>query len=335
LGNYSAKFVDSIADIESLIDSPNTFVFIDKKVQDLYPSLYRQNNIAVDCIESNKTFEMSNIILQRMVDLGIKSNSTILVIGGGILQDLIGFCCSVYHRGVKYILIPTTLLAQADSCVGGKTSINFNKKKNLLGTFYPPKEIIICTGFLDTLEPLEYVSGMGEIFKFHILQNKMNTFESALDRTRIDETVFESLVYKKHILDVDEFDLKERKFLNFGHTFGHALEFTSDNKIPHGVGVILGSVTSCILSNKLGFTVSNFDLIVEHAKNLLTGITLEKEWFSLNSILEAAKQDKKNTGKIIDVLISDSPKLVPIEDISLIETALLDTFQLFTTNETI
>lgn len=335
LGNYSATFVNTLTEIEFLIDSPNTFVFIDRTVQELYPSLNRQTNIVVECIESNKTFEMSAVILQKMLDLGIKSNSVVLVIGGGILQDLVGFCCSVYHRGVEYILVPTTLLAQADSCIGGKTSINFNKKKNILGTFYPPKEIIICTQFLNTLEPIEYVSGMGEIFKFHILQNKIQLFESALDKSNIDETIFESLLYKKNILDVDEFDTKERKFLNFGHTFGHALEFTSDNNIPHGVGVILGCLTSCILSKRIGFEVPNFDLIIKYAKELLVGITLKEEWFSFDRILEAAKQDKKNTGKIVDVLISDSPKLIPIEDTSLIETALLNTFKLVTTDETI
>lgn len=330
LGNYPAKFVDNISEIEFLLDSPNTFVFIDQKVQTLYPSLYREKNIAVECVESNKTLEMSAILLQRMMELGIKSNSTVLVIGGGILQDLVGFCCSVYHRGVKYILIPTTLLAQADSCIGGKTSINFNKKKNILGTFYPPKEIILCTSFLDTLEQIEYVSGMGEIFKFHILQNKIESFGHALNKSNINQTIFESLSYKKNILDVDEFDLKERKFLNFGHTFGHALEFTSDNKIPHGVGVILGSLTSCIISTEMGYEIRHFELIQQYAKELLSGIELNEAWFKLENILEAAKQDKKNTGKLVDVLMSTDPILVEIEDTSLIETALLRTFKLMT-----
>lgn len=335
LGNYSAKFIDTLSDIELLIDAENTFVFIDQRVQELYPSLRRDRNITVECVESNKTYEMSGILLQKMMDLGIKSNSTVLVIGGGILQDLVGFCCSVYHRGVKYILVPTTLLAQVDSCVGGKTSINFNKKKNILGTFYPPKEILICPKFLNTLEVVEYTSGMGEIFKFHILQNRMDMFHLALDTRNISQTIFDGLTYKKSILDVDEFDIKERKFLNFGHTFGHALEFTSNNKIPHGVGVILGCVTSCFLSKQMGLKVSNFDLILHYAKQMLNVIQLEERWFELSDILEAVKQDKKNTGTIVDVLISDTPMLQSIDDISFIHTSLLNTFKLMVTNETL
>lgn len=335
LGNYTAKVIDNLSDIETLIDTDNTFTFIDRNVEQLYPRLQRTKNITVDCVESNKTFEMASVILQTMMESNIKSNSTVLIIGGGILQDLVGFCCSVYHRGVKYILIPTTLLAQVDSCVGGKTSINFHRKKNVLGTFYPPKEILIYTGFLYTLRDIEYISGMGEIFKFHILQNKMHQFHIALDRVNIDDTIFDGLTYKKSILDLDEFDLKERKFLNFGHTFGHALEYTSNNEIPHGVGVILGCVVSCLISKELNLNIPNLDLILKYAKDMLSNTMLHKEWFNLESILDAVKQDKKNTGKIVDVLISDTPVLSTIDDVSLIEKALSDTFQLIHTHATI
>lgn len=328
LGDYTVQFAESISDIEVLLDTPNTFTFIDETVQHLYPSLSRATNITVKCIESNKTLEMATVLLQQMMELNIKSNSTILVIGGGILQDVVGFCCSVYHRGVKYILIPTTLLAQADSCVGGKTSINFHKKKNILGTFYPPKQIIICTKFLQTLTESEYISGMGEIFKFHILQNRMESFGRSLDKSHIADVVFESLEYKNNIITVDEFDTKERKFLNFGHTFGHALEFTSENKLPHGIGVILGCVVSCLISRQLEFNVPNLDLILYHTRHMLRDVELKREWFDINLILEAVKQDKKNTGSIVDVLISEVPILYTINDTFLIETALAETFQL-------
>lgn len=327
LGNYSVTFVEQLSDIERLIDADNTFTFIDKNVQRLYPSLHRDTNVAIECIESNKTFGMAEVVLTQMADLGVKSNSTILVIGGGILQDLVGFCCSVYHRGVNYILIPTTLLAQADSCIGGKTSINFHKKKNILGTFFPPKQILIYTGFLDTLEDAEYISGMGEVYKFHILQNKMKQFTSALDKANIENTIYDSLLFKKNVLDVDEFDKKERKFLNFGHTFGHALEYTSNNKIPHGVGVIIGSMVSCIVSEQMNYRVPDSDLIYLNGAKLIHGIELKEEWFVLANMLDAVKMDKKNTGKIIDVLINDHPILVPLEDTAVIEYALKSTLQ--------
>lgn len=328
LGNYTIEFVDALSTIQSLIDVDNTFTFIDENVKKLYPSLQRKSNVTVKCIESNKTYEMSQEILSKMVELGVKSNSTVVVIGGGILQDLVGFCCSVYNRGITYILVPTTLLAQADSCVGGKTSINFQKKKNILGTFFPPKQIIIYKEFLNTLSNIEYVSGIGEIFKFHILQNKMEEFHKVFDKKNIDTIIHDSLAYKNAILEIDEFDKKERKFLNFGHTFGHALEFTSDNKIPHGVGVILGCLVSVMISDKLGYSVPNVELIYTHAKKLLTGIPLNKEWFDINKILEAVKLDKKNTGQMIDVLIDNEPILVPLHDTNIIKDSLLQTFEL-------
>jgi 3-dehydroquinate synthase len=267
-------------------------------------------------------------LLKKMVEVGVKSNSTILAIGGGILQDLVGFCCSIYNRGVSYILIPTTLLGQADSCVGGKTSINFHKKKNILGTFFPPTEIIIHTGFLNTLTELEYLSGMGEIYKFHILQNKMGEFSKAMNKSNINQTIYDSLLFKKSIIDIDEFDKGERKLLNFGHTFGHALEFTSNYEIPHGVAVIIGSLISCRISSNMGYDVPNLDLIELHANELLSNVYIDGRWFYSHSIIEACKMDKKNIdGKIVDVLLDKTPFISKIDD-DVIDASLAETLKM-------
>lgn len=328
LGDYAVEFTNSFEQIELLIDSPNTLTFIDQNVQNLYPDLYRPSNISVECIESNKTLDMAGILLQKMVEAGVKSNWQVIIIGGGILQDLAGFCCSVYNRGLSYIYVPTTLLAQADSCVGGKTSINFNGKKNIIGTFFPPKKVIINTEFLKTLSQIEYVSGLGEIYKFHILQNKMSEFDSVFVTNKIEDVVYASLLFKNSILLLDEFDKRERKFLNFGHTFGHALEFTSANAIPHGVAVIIGSVVSCIISEKMGYVVRDMSLIREYAGRMLSEIRLFETWFDYENIIEAVKLDKKNTGKIVDVLIDTQPLLTILEDSGIIQEALKETFEL-------
>lgn len=328
LGNYDVEFTKSISEIENLIDAPNTFTFIDRNVSNLYPSLYRSKNIEIDSIEENKTMEYSNIILQNMINMGVNSNSTILVIGGGILQDLVGFCCSVYNRGVSYILIPTTLLSQVDSCIGGKTSINFNKKKNIIGTFFPPKKILIYTDFLHTLNRIEYLSGMGEVYKFHILQSTMKEFGASLDISNIKETIFKSLLYKKSILDLDEFDKKERKFLNFGHTFGHALEFTSKNKIPHGIAVVMGCLISINISKYMKYKVNDFDIICDYGKVLLDKIDVNPEWFDFNELMEAVKMDKKSNGNVVDVLINDTPSIEVITDMDSIKFAISETIKM-------
>jgi 3-dehydroquinate synthase len=327
-GDYSLRFTDNLSEISSLIDNNNTFTFIDENVQRLYPSLYRKNNISVHCLESNKTIEVASELLKRMVEVGVNPNSTVLAIGGGILQDLVGFCCSIYNRGVSYILIPTTLLGQADSCIGGKTSINFHKKKNILGTFFPPTEIIIHTGFLNTLTELEYLSGMGEIYKFHILQNNMGEFSKALDKSNITKTVYNSLLFKKSIIDIDEFDKGQRKLLNFGHTFGHALEFTSNYEIPHGIAVIIGSLISCRISSNMGYIVPDLELVGSYANKLLSNIYIDERWFCSHSIIEASKMDKKNIDdNIVDVLLNKTPFTSKI-DVDVIDVALSETLKM-------
>ena len=266
------------------------------------------------------------MLISKLVDLKTNINTKLVVIGGGILQDLVGFSASVYARGIEYILVPTTLLSQADSCIGGKTSINFNSKKNLIGTFYPPTSIVICTKFLNTLSSLDYISGLGEIYKFHILQNKIPSFSS---NSQIESMILDSLKYKIDILSRDEFDKGERKFLNFGHTFGHALEFTSDHKIPHGVAVILGSMIAVRLSNNLGYKVDNYDLIIKTGIDLIkkANITFSSKWFDFCSLMEIVKSDKKSTGKLTMVLIDDKPFLENVEDVSILIETLKQTYE--------
>ena len=129
--------------------------------------------ISIISEESIKNLNGTQLIYDKLIERKANINSKVLVIGGGILQDLVGFCASTYCRGIEYILVPTTLLAQADSCVGGKTSLNLPNKKNILGTFYPPSRILIYSNFTKTLSELDLISGFGEIFKFHILQNNI------------------------------------------------------------------------------------------------------------------------------------------------------------------
>jgi 3-dehydroquinate synthase len=166
--DYKLSFINSLSLIELIINQSDVITVIDSNVNDLYPSLQKNSNIIIECNEEVKTLDGVIMLLNKLKDKKVNIKTKLLVIGGGIIQDLVGFCASIYCRGIEYILVPTTLLSQADSCVGGKTSINFDKRKNILGTFYPPTDIIIYTGFLKTLPKLDYLSGMGEIYKFYI-----------------------------------------------------------------------------------------------------------------------------------------------------------------------
>lgn len=322
--NYDIEFVESILSIIDIANKPNTITIIDGNVSQLFPSL--NADIVIDATEKAKTLDGADKLLTCLSEKKANIKTTLVAIGGGVIQDLVGFCASIYARGIDYILIPTTLLAQADSCVGGKTSINLHSKKNLIGTFYPPTRIVICKQFLDTLTKLDYISGVGEIYKFSILQNKIESFSCYQN---LDEMIYSSLLFKISILKKDEFDKKERRFLNFGHTFGHALETLSENKIPHGIAVILGSMIAVRISKQCGYNIDNYNLVLDKGVKLIKDscLLLDKQWFNCNDLLEIVKSDKKSTGKLTMVLIDNCPILKDVENISCVEKSLKETYE--------
>jgi 3-dehydroquinate synthase len=326
ISNYSIYFIENMNTIQTLIDQPNTITFIDSNVSRLYPELYRDKNIVVECTENVKTLDGTHSIFDNLIERKANIQTRLVVIGGGILQDLIGFCASTYCRGIQYDLVPTTLLSQADSCLGGKTSINVKGKKNILGTFYPPNKIYICTEFLKTLSILDYCSGLGEVYKFHILENKIDQFD--IDGN-ISDMVYRGLLFKGDILSRDEFDKGERRYLNFGHTFGHALETTSQNSLPHGIAVILGCMIASRIASKLEHKVPNYNQLLKKGIELINraNIKLEQSWFDLESLLEIVKSDKKSTGKLTMALSTDHNFLQDIEDIKTVKQALQETYE--------
>lgn len=326
ISNYSIHFIENMNTIQTLIDQPNTITFIDSNVSRLYPALYREANIVVECTENVKTLDGTHSIFDNLIERKANIQTRLVVIGGGILQDLIGFCASTYCRGIQYDLVPTTLLSQADSCLGGKTSINVKGKKNILGTFYPPNNIYICTEFLKTLSTLDYCSGLGEVYKFHILENRIDQFNIDSD---ITDMIYRGLLFKGDILSRDEFDKGERKYLNFGHTFGHALETTSQNNLPHGIAVILGCMIASRIAFKLEYKVPNYNQLLEKGIELINkaNIKLEQSWFDLESLLEIVKSDKKSTGKLTMVISTNHNFLQDIEDIKIVKQALQETYE--------
>lgn len=324
--NYTVNFLDNIQEVSNLIDVPNTITFIDQNVNKLYPTLKRETNIVLESEEEVKTLEGAEGVLKELINRKANINTKILIIGGGILQDLVGYCASIYCRGIEYMLVPTTLLAQVDSCIGGKTSINFNNRKNILGTFYPPTNIYIYPDFCKTLSTVDYLSGLGEVYKFSILQNLITNFE--MDN-EIEPLVRNSLQYKSDILARDEFDKGERKFLNFGHTFGHALESVSNNTIPHGIAVVIGCMIACRVGSKYGYQISNYKTTLKKGVNIVnkSGIRLKKEWFLLDNLVNILKSDKKSTGNLTMVLVSDKPFLKEVDNLQIVEEALKETYE--------
>jgi len=309
-GDYQVKFHQDILSIKEEVKS--SIVIVDYNVYKLYEDSFDKNVILFDAVEQNKTLEGAQHIFRELIKRGVKSNGKVFVVGGGVLQDVAGFACSTYCRGIEYHLVPTTLLAQADSCIGGKTSINFESVKNILGTFYPPKQIHIATEFLKTLTESDYLSGMGEIIKFNLLKGSISSVSKESD---ISNLILDGLSYKASIIQIDEFDKNERKFLNFGHTFGHALESTSNYQITHGTSVLFGILIANKVSNLLGLLsiekeIEYFNLIYPYISHQ----QIELNWFNFDKLFKVIKHDKKNTGVINMVLLTDTePQIKPIE----------------------
>ncbi len=267
--------------------------------------------------EKNKNQKIIDKILFILLSKNFNRNDCVISIGGGITGDVSGFAASIFKRGLKFINIPTTLLSQVDSSIGGKTGINSTYGKNLIGSFYQPNLVISDINFLKSLPKREIICGYGEILKHAIISDKKffnflntNGFKILnLESPFIEKAIYKSCSIKKKIVEADEKEIGLRKILNFGHTFAHAFEATLgySKKLNHGEAVILGIKTAAKFSllNKI-LNDKEFNLIQNHLNKLSLPRNVNK-FFSkknLHKILSFMKKDKKNnTNKINLVLL--------------------------------
>ena len=264
--------------------------------------------------ERNKNILNVNLILEVLLKNNFTRNDVIICLGGGIVGDISGFTASIYKRGLKFINIPSTLLSQVDSSIGGKTGVNSSLGKNLIGSFYQPDIVISDTMLLNSLPKREIICGYAEILKHSLIKSrKFFLFLDKnlkkilkLERKIIERAILESCRIKKQIVEKDEREKNIRKSLNLGHTFGHAYEATLNysKKLNHGEAVLYGIYSSINLSKRLK-TISNKDyqLISSHLAKLhfddLNKFFNKKD---LNKILSFMVTDKKNTSKKINFI---------------------------------
>ena len=266
--------------------------------------------------ERNKNQKSVDNILSILLSKNFNRNDCVISIGGGITGDVCGFASSIFKRGLKFINIPTTLLSQVDSSIGGKTGINSKYGKNLIGTFYQPSLVISDTIFLKSLPKREIICGYGEILKHAIIADKkfftfldINSSQILnLKSPLIEKVIFKSCSIKKEVVETDEKEMGIRKILNFGHTFAHAYEATLgySKKLNHGEAVILGikSAAKFSLSNNI-LNTKEFNLIDNHLNKLDLPRNINK-FFSiknLSKILSFMKKDKKNNTKKINLVL--------------------------------
>jgi 3-dehydroquinate synthase len=208
--------------------------------------------IFIEATEEAKEFQTVGPLIEQCREQGLARTGRIVALGGGVVQDITGFIATLYMRGVKWTLLPTTLLAMVDSCIGGKSSINVGAFKNLVGSFYPPDEIIVPVRAVETLPPEHIAAGKCEAAKICFARGDQ-CFDDylALDPLNVERVIELSLGAKKWFIEVDEFDQNERLLLNFGHSFGHALESCTSYGVTHGVAVGVGCLAAVDFSEKL------------------------------------------------------------------------------------
>jgi 3-dehydroquinate synthase len=306
-GPYEVAFDDdALAALDA--DPPqNAHFIVDRRVTELYRDqmrtiLTRQVALLVDATEDAKSLHNFPTYVEQLVERRVRRGAVLVAIGGGIVQDITCFLAATFLRGIDWRFYPTTLLAQADSCVGSKSSINAGTAKNILGTFTPPRSVHVSTRFLDTLDERDVRSGVGEILKAHAIAGPAAFDAIARDYDRMFRSrevmlgyVRRALEIKKPYVEKDEFDRNVRNVFNYGHSFGHAIEAATDFAVPHGIGVTMGM-------DMANFTAVSLSVAPEtvHARMHPTLRAnyrgFERCEVPLDRFFAALAKDKKNVG---------------------------------------
>jgi 3-dehydroquinate synthase len=324
LGDYTVDFRDDIGWVSELADVENAFFVVDERVWQFHgtgalaPLASRPLHL-ISATEDAKTLDGVGALCDAMIAQSAKRNAVVVSIGGGVVQDATGFLASVMYRGIRWVYVPSTLLGQADSCIGAKTSINFRSYKNLLGTMYPPQQVIVHPPLASTLDDHQFLSGLGEIIKMHIVAgpDEVARLEPRLEAVRrrepraVSEVVRSSLRIKKGYVEEDEFDRGVRRLLNFGHCFGHAIESATDFAVPHGQAVVLGMILAGLVSCSRGqLTRSSLDDL--GSRLFIPTLTSAADIHGLigDAVIDAMRRDKKRSGPGLAVV-------VPMDDWSL------------------
>ncbi len=331
-GKFEVTFVDNFSFIKKLLAIPYYLVVVGKNVHKIYKKTIfdkfpPEKLLVLPFDEERKSLISVVKIYNKLLMQSAKRNIVLISFGGGVNQDVNGFVASTIYRGISWIFVPTTLLAMCDSAIGLKTSLNFGSYKNVLGNFYPPKEIYINVNFLKTLKKKDFYGGVGEIIKFYLMdKNPLKSIDKTIKKIKklnerndnkfITKIIKESIKIKLTYMLGDEYDRGKRNLLNYGHELGHALEATSHFRIPHGVGVIIGMIFANLVSYKRGWLdKQSFNSVLNELllPNIPSdAVKLKAHYFSSANIIEKMKKDKKRVSEKL-------PLVLPRKNFSLIK----------------
>ena len=308
LGSSDIIIGGSMKDLKQFYRPDKTILLVDENVLRNYKDLFSEYQlISIPQGENSKSLEQYSEIFGRMLESGVDRSWKLVGIGGGITTDLSGYVASTYFRGIDYGFVSTTLLGQVDAAIGGKNGINYKGYKNLIGVIRQPEFVVCDLESLKTLPKKEFIAGFAEIVKYGFIRNPeiysylKNNIDAALDYhiPCLEKLVYESVKVKIDIVESDVSEKGDRKLLNFGHTFAHAIEKLS--KISHGEAVSVGMVMASKLSVSLGLCKEN--LVAELEEILkMTGLPVSID-LPFDQMIEAMKKDKKKSGDTMSLIL--------------------------------
>lgn len=293
---------------------PFCHFIIDRRIAELYrkelaPALGSNSVLVLEASERAKTLDQFTSYVEHLVNRGVRRNHKLVAIGGGIIQDVTAFIASTLLRGLDWEFYPTTLLAQSDSCIGSKSSINVGNAKNMMGTFRPPTKVYVSMPVLSTLEEHDIRSGIGEMLKVHAIAGPEDFDRIARDyphllqdRDCLERYIRRSLELKKALIEQDEFDTGIRNVMNYGHSFGHAIEAATRFTIPHGIAVTLGMDMANYVATRLERTSEDHfrrmhGVLKANARGYLDTHIPMPEFYA------AIGKDKKNLGSKLTLIL--------------------------------
>ena len=315
-----------ITEIASLLAAePEVFVVYDEnaswvagEVITAVPGV--QGSIAIEATEEEKSMGTVLLITRSLLEAGASRKALVLAIGGGITTDLAGFAASIYKRGVRYANVPTTLLAQVDAAIGGKTGVNFDAYKNMLGVIVQPVFTFVCAEVLRTLPRRDFLSGAAEMLKSFIIENEDDHYARAMkwlssDDTDGQELILSAAAVKAGIVSRDPYEAGERRKLNLGHTFAHAIEHEArvrEEDITHGEAVAMGIILAARLSDRLGVSAGlEARLTADFAA---VGLPTQCP-YPLEALADAMDKDKKAEGALVHFVLPERVGSVILRDL--------------------
>lgn len=325
--NYAVTLLnDWLEIIDTIKDVGNVVTIIDKNIVPFHQEFVEELALLsplylMDATEETKTLTGLEKLLQFLQQHNATKATTVIAIGGGIVQDVVSFAAHIYYRGLRFIFVPTTLLAMSDSCIGGKNGLNFRGFKNQLGAFHCPDKVLIWTGFINSLSDEAIYSGYGEIYKLMLIGGDeyyadlvADLQQHGFNNQKISDFIYHSLDIKKKFIEEDEFDVGVRRILNYGHTFGHAIELATNYEIPHGVAVLRGIDIANYIAYKLGFLSEKLYFSIHDFIKTKFNYGVQAD-YTAETLIANVKRDKKITNDKLNMIFLEQVGQLRIEPI--------------------